>query len=270
MMTSDNPGSKAPLPAEPLLENQPAEHPSAARPNPPLGTLVGIGVGPGDPELITLKALTYLQQAPVVAFPAGLRGQPGVAETTIAPYLRPHQIQLPLAFPYVQAEAQLQTAWVTAAEQVWNHLLQGRQVVFATEGDLSFYSTFTYLAHTLQQRHPTALVEAVAGVASPMAAAAALGIPLTLQGERLAVLPALYGLEPLAAALTWAEVVVLMKVGSVYDQVWPLLQQRGLLAHSQVVVHASRVDQRIYRDLTAYPQLDLPYFSLLIIRQTNR
>jgi len=234
---------------------------------PALGTLVGIGVGPGDPELITVKALTYLQQAPVVAFPAGLGGHPGVAQTTIAPYLRPHQLQLPLQFPYVQAKAPLQAAWAAAAEQVWEHLRQGRQVVFATEGDLSFYSTFTYLAQTLQQRHPTALVQAVAGVASPMAAAAALGIPLTLQGERLAVLPALYGLEPLEAALTWAEVVVLMKVGSVYDQVWPLLQRRGLLAHSQVVVHASRADQRIYRDLTLHPQLNLPYFSLLVVRQ---
>lgn len=102
------------------------------------GCLYGIGVGPGDPELITLKGLRILQQVSVVAFPAGMQGKPGIAQQTIAEWTQPHQIQLPLVFPYVQDEAQLEQAWKTAAEQVWFYLRQGQAVAFLSEGDISF------------------------------------------------------------------------------------------------------------------------------------
>ncbi|KPQ35914.1 MAG: precorrin-2/cobalt-factor-2 C20-methyltransferase CobI [Phormidesmis priestleyi Ana] len=232
----------------------------------PLGTLYGIGVGPGDPELITVKALKRLQAAPVVAFPAGLKGKVGVAERIVTPWLSAEQIKLPLVFPYVLDEQTLLAAWHCTAEMVWPYLQRG-DVVFACEGDVSFYGTFTYLAQCLQQQHPEAKVVAIAGVASPMAAAAALGIPLTCQAERMAVLPALYcaGLE-LEAALNWAEVVVLMKVGSVYPQVWKILERRQLLGQSYVIENATRPEQKIYTDLRQHPDLQLPYFSLLIVQ----
>lgn len=231
-----------------------------------MGILTGIGVGPGDPDLITVKALRALQTADVVAFPAGRNGAPGVAEGIIDSLLCPPQIRLPLMFPYVLDQAQLQTAWNTAAEQVWPYLARGQQVVFASEGDISFYSTFTYLAQTLQQTHPEVKITAIPGVCSPLAAAAALGMPLTTQGDRLAILPALYSLEHLETALTWADVVVLMKVSSVYPAVWSWLQRRNLLRQSGVIIQASCPDQLIYQDLTSYPELKLPYFSLLVIR----
>ncbi|MBE9076719.1 precorrin-2 C(20)-methyltransferase [Romeria aff. gracilis LEGE 07310] len=233
------------------------------------GRLCGIGVGPGDPELITVKALRRLQAAPIVAFPAGLRGEPGVAQSAISTWLQPHQQQLPLTFPYVQDEAILKAAWKTAADQVWQAMQNG-DVVFASEGDISFYSTFTYLAQSLLQQHPEAQVEAVPGICSPLAAAAALGIPLTVRSQRLAVLPALYQMATLEAALAWAEAVVLLKVSSVYAQVWSMLQQQQLLEHSYVVKHATRPDQMIYAGLKDWPDLKLPYFSLLIIRVPHR
>ncbi len=114
-----------------------------------IGTLYGISVGPGDPELITLKGLKALQSAAVVAFPAGIKGRSGIAETIIAPHLLPQQIQLPLDFPYVQTAETLTAAWQKAATQVWSYLEQGFDLAFACEGDISFYSTFTYLAQTL-------------------------------------------------------------------------------------------------------------------------
>ncbi|MBE9061790.1 precorrin-2 C(20)-methyltransferase [cf. Phormidesmis sp. LEGE 11477] len=233
--------------------------------DPPLGTLYGLGVGPGDPELITVKALSCLRSVPVVAFPAGLRGRPGVAERIIAPWLSPAQTQLPLHFPYVQDLEQLSAAWQQAAEEVWPYLQKG-DVAFACEGDISFYSTFTYLAQSLQQQHPAARVRAIAGISSPMAAAAALGIPLTYQHQRLTVLPALYDAQQLETALDSAEVVVLMKVSSVYAQVWEILARRQLLASSHVVQNATKTDQVIYTDLQRHPNLELPYFSIMIVR----
>ena len=230
------------------------------------GKLYGIGVGSGDPELITLKGLRILKNAPVVAFPAGLNGNLGIAQQIVLPWLQSHQRQLALTFPYVQDEAVLTQAWQLAAEQVWHHLQHGQDVAFVSEGDVSFYSTFTYLAQTLQQLHPDARVQAIPGVCSPLAAAAALGIPLTIRNQRLMVLPALYSMGELEAVLKVADVVALLKVSSVYEQVWAVLQQYGLLERSWVVERASLPNQVIYADLRDRPTLKLPYFSLLIVQ----
>lgn len=230
------------------------------------GTLYGIGIGTGDPELITLKGLRYLQAAPIVAYPAGIQGKPGLAQQIISPWVRPEQIQLALSFPFVQDEAILRQAWQQAAQKVWYYLEQGQDIAFACEGDISFYSTFNYLAQTLSEDYPDAQIQLIPGICSPMAAASALGIPLTVRDQRLAVLPALYAVEELEIALDWAEVVVLMKVSSVYQQVWQVLQKRQLLHRSYVVERATLPQQAIYTDLRDRPDLKLPYFSLLIVQ----
>ena len=168
------------------------------------GILYGISVGTGDPELITLKGLRLLKQVPVVAFPKGVGGKPGMAEQIVAQWLNPSSVQLALNFPYVQDETILSLAWHQAAEQVWQYLEKGQDVAFACEGDVSFYSTFTYLAQTLQELHPEVVVQTVPGVCSPMAAASVLGLPLTIRDRKLVVLPALYRVEELEAVLDWA------------------------------------------------------------------
>lgn len=230
------------------------------------GTLYGISVGPGDPELITLKGLNLLKQAPVVAFPAGIDHKPGVAERIISGWFTPQQQRLPLLFPYTQDETQLTQAWQQAAQQVAHYLQQGQDVTFACEGDVSFYSTFTYLAQTLKQFHPEAQVQAIPGVCSPLAAVANLGIPLTLREQRLTILPALYQIEQLENALQQADVVVLMKVSSVYQQVWTVLKQLSLLEQASVVEWATLPQQAIYHGLSDRPHLKLSYFSLMIIK----
>ncbi|BFM41229.1 precorrin-2 C(20)-methyltransferase [Synechocystis sp. LKSZ1] len=231
-----------------------------------LGILWGVSVGTGDPELLTLKALNCLQRVPVVAFPAGLRGQPGIAEEIIRPYLQPEQITLALTFPYVLDTDVLAQAWQRAAATVWDYLRQGRDVAFACEGDISFYSTFTYLAQTLQAQHPEVLIQRIPGVSSPMVAASVLGLPLTMQDQRLAVLPALYHPQELEQALDWADVIVLMKVRLVYGQVWSILAARELLGQAWLVERASTPGEKIYHPLDGYPELTLSYFSLLIIQ----
>lgn len=229
------------------------------------GILYGISVGPGDPELITLKGLNLLKNASVVAFPLGVRGKLGVAEQIVAQWLNPSQVQLALSFPYVQDEKILSSAWQLGAEQIWQYLRQGKDVAFVCEGDVSFYSTFTYLAQALQKLYPEAIVKTVPGVCSPMAAASVLGLPLTVRDQQLVVLPALYRVEELENVLDWADVVVLLKVSSVYEQVWQVLQRRQLLAQSYVVERATAPDMVIHRDLCSSPHLKLPYFSLLIV-----
>jgi precorrin-2/cobalt-factor-2 C20-methyltransferase len=231
-----------------------------------LGSLYGISVGTGDPELITVKGLRLLQQAEVVAFPAGVGNNLGVAEAIVTPWLKPQQTKLALHFPYVRDERVLLSAWQEAAARIWNYLKDGCNVAFACEGDISFYSTFNYLDRTLHQLHPQAKSERIPGICSPLAAASALELPLTERNQKLMVLPALYNLEELEAALDVSDVVVLMKLNSVYDRIWKLLQKHNLLDRTSIVERATAINQVIYRDLTDIPHLDLPYFSLLIIQ----
>ncbi|WP_009630395.1 precorrin-2 C(20)-methyltransferase [Synechocystis sp. PCC 7509] len=235
-----------------------------------IGTLYGISVGTGDPELITVKGLKILQSSTVVAFPAGINGKLGIAQQIVAPWISSNQQQLALDFPYVQEKEILEFAWKNAAVQVWQYLQQGVDVTFVCEGDVSFYSTFSYLAQTLQQIHPEVLVQSIPGVCSPMAASSALGLPLTVGAEKLVVLPAIYQLQELEAVLNWADVVVLMKVASVYAQVWKILERRNLLERSRVVERATQKDMVIYDSLRDRPSLQLPYFSILIVQVSQR
>ncbi len=230
-----------------------------------LGILYGVSVGTGDPELITVKGLRILQSSEMIAFPSGLGDRPGIAQNIIQCWLQPQQQILPLDFPYTQDAAKLQAAWEKAAQQVWHYLKQGINITFACLGDISFYSTFTYLAQALQESHPESIIETVPGVCSPMAISSALNIPLTVNQQRLAILPALYSIQELEKTLDWAEVVILLKVSSVYQQVWQILQGRNLLATSYIVEKVTFPEQKIYRDLSNYPELDLSYFSIMLI-----
>ena len=234
-----------------------------------LGTLYGVSVGTGDPELITVKGLRILRSSQIVAFPSGINNRSGIAQNIISGWLQPHQQTLPLKFPYVQDAKTLQAAWKEAAEKVGSYLQQGTDITFACLGDLSFYGTFTYLAQNVQRLYPEVKIETVPGVCSPMAIASVLGVPLTVNHQRLAILPAIHAIAELETALDCAEVVVLLKVSSVYRQVWQILHQRNLLQFSSIVEKVTFPEQKIYRDLTNYPQLDLSYFSIMLIQQTN-
>ena len=234
------------------------------------GTLYGVSVGTGDPELITVKGLRILQSSPIVAFPSGINNRSGIAQNIVSGWLQPEQQILPLDFPYVLDEGELQQAWTAAAREAEKYLQCGTDIAFACLGDVSFYSTFTYLAQVLQQLAPEIKVETVPGVCSPMAIASELGIPLTVNRQKIAVLPALYSVSELETALDWAEVVVLLKVSSVYSQVWEILDRRNLLESSAIVEKATFPEQQIYRDLSNYPQLKLSYFSVLLIGEQKQ
>nr|WP_035798366.1 precorrin-2 C(20)-methyltransferase [Crocosphaera chwakensis] len=235
-----------------------------------IGTLYGVSVGTGDPELITVKAQRILQETSVIAFPMGVSCKQGLAEKIIANWITPQQKKLPLNFPYLQDKQQLKQAWKEAAERVWEYLHQGINVAFACEGDVSLYSTFSYLAQTIRENHPQVTIQLIPGVCSPMATASVLGIPLTLGSQTLAIIPALYNVAELDQVLGWADVIVLLKVSSVYPQVWKKLEKLNLLDHVLIVERATQPEEKIYRNLTYHPNLNLSYFSLMIIYVRER
>ncbi|MDV3348372.1 precorrin-2 C(20)-methyltransferase [Leptothoe sp. LEGE 181152] len=231
------------------------------------GKLWGVSVGPGNDEWLTLKGLRILQTVDVVACPQNRHGKPGMAYNIVKSHLRPEQTILPLDLPFVRDPVQLQQAWTTAGEKLVPLLAQGQDVVFITEGDASLYSTFSYVAQSVHRLAPDVEITTVPGVCSPLAAMAALNMPLSLGAEKIVILPALYDVSELTHALEWAEVVVLMKVASVFGQVWQILKEADLLDHSSLVERVGSPEEKRYPSLVDLADHKPPYFSILIVRR---
>ena len=235
--------------------------------SPDWGQLWGVSVGPGDSEWLTLKGLRILQTVDVVACPQNRQGEPGMAYNIVKCHLRSEQTVLPLDLPFVRDPVQLQQAWATAGETLVPLLKKGQHVAFITEGDASLYSTFSYVAQSVHRLAPAVAITPVPGVCSPLAAMAALNMPLSLGAEKIAILPALYDPSELIHALEWADVVVLMKVASVFDQVWQTLQDLGLLEQASLVEQVGSSEEKQYPSLVDLADHKPPYFSILIVRR---
>ena len=150
------------------------------------GTLYGLGVGPGDPELLTLKALRILRAAPVLAYPAPIEGD-SMARAIAASHMPGGQTEIAIRMPLDAARFPAEEVYAAAAQEIAGHLDSGRDVAALCEGDPFFYGSFMYLFARLAEAHH---IEVVPGVSSPMACAAALGMPLAARNDVLSVLPA--------------------------------------------------------------------------------
>ena len=233
-----------------------------------IGTLYGISIGPGDPELITLKGKRLLKEVPVIAFPTGKANKTGLAEQIISFWVNEQQIKLPLYFPYVKDKKQLWKAWKKAACNVENYLHKGIDVAFACEGDVNFFSTFTYLAQFILKKYPQISIKTVSGVCSPIVSASTLGVPLAFYSQNLAILPIVHNVDDIKVIMRWADVIVLLKVSSVYIQIWDILKSLNLLHKTSLIIRATQLEERVYKDLTNHRYLSISYFSLMVI-QTN-
>ena len=231
------------------------------------GCLYGVGVGPGDPELVTLKAMRVLQEVPVICVPQAETSRDSYALEIVKSYLdQDKQEILRLTFPTDDEEAAGEV-WREAANSVGERLSNSQDVAFITEGDPMLYSTFSYVLDAVCQNFPEAQVEIIPGVSSVMAAAASAGVPLVTHGQRLAILPAVYGIDDLSEAIANYDTIVLMKVNRTLLQALANLEQLGLAGKGIYVRRASTVREEVVRDLTRLSSEDLDYFSLLIIKR---
>ncbi len=188
------------------------------------GTLYGLGVGPGDPELITLKALRILRAAPVIAYPAPDDGD-SLARSIVAEHLPGGQTEVPIRMPILTDRFPAQDVYDGAAEEIGGHLDDGRDVAVVCEGDPFFYGSFMYLFARLVERFP---VEVVPGVSSLTACSAVLGAPLAAQNDVLAVLPAPLAVEELARRLSEVDAAAIIKIGRHFAKVRDVLCTMGL------------------------------------------
>lgn len=230
--------------------------------------LIAVGIGPGDPELITLKGARLLREAEVVVCPVGDRSDGSIARSIVDPFVDPQRQQLVTqVFPMRRDQVGLEVYWQQAAAQVAGFVAEGKSVVFVTLGDPFLYSTFLYLWQELRQGYPEVPVEIVSGVSSINAAAALAGLPLGRSDERLAVLPATYEEERLAETLEHFDTVVLMKVHRVFARLRELLTDLGLKERAVYVKRVGLPGEAVFRDLDQVRAEDLDYLSLVIVRK---
>jgi precorrin-2/cobalt-factor-2 C20-methyltransferase len=225
-----------------------------------------LGLGPGDPELLTLKALRLLRMVPTLFVPVRRPGDSGYAWTIAEPHLEPGRQQIVrLPFPQERGAVGLDQQWDRNAELIRDQLRGGGDAAFLTEGDPLLYSTFAQVAGRLRSLVPELPIEVVPAVTSITAAAAAAGAPLVSRGGRLAVLPAVYDLGELRQTLRAFDTVVLLKVNRVLDQIAALLAEEGLGDKALLVERCGRPEQRIARGLAELTARPADYFSLVVV-----
>jgi precorrin-2/cobalt-factor-2 C20-methyltransferase len=235
-------------------------------------TLYGVGVGPGAPDLMTLRAVRILQSVPVVAIPRRSEYVPSLAWEIAKPNLGDiaGQERLFLTFPMTKDPELLRPAWNIAFEKIGERLNQGLDVAFITEGDPLVYSTFIYLLREAPLRWPGVNVEVVPGVSSITAVPATILTPVADGQERIAVLPATYGVDDLADVLQRFDTIILMKVGSVMPAVIEALERTGLIGQAVYVSKATTGQQRIIHDVQSLRNDRCDYFSMVVVARRDR
>ncbi|MDD0844235.1 precorrin-2 C(20)-methyltransferase [Pseudomonas sp. Gutcm_11s] len=237
------------------------------------GRLLGLGVGPGDPELITLKALRLLQSAPVVGYfvakAKANKGQGGNAFGIIEQHLSEAQRRLPLVYPVTTEKLEppltyedvIADFYDTCAVQIAAELDAGRDVAVICEGDPFFYGSYMYLHDRLAERFDA---EVVPGVCSMLGCASVLGTPLVYRNQSLSVLSGVLPEEELEQRLRTAEAAVVMKLGRNFDKVRRVLQRLGLAERAHYVERATMDNQHIV-PLDEVDPLASPYFSMILV-----
>ncbi len=233
------------------------------------GVLYGVGLGPGDPELVTVKAARLIGAADVVAYHCARHGR-SVARSIAEPYLRGDQAEEPLVYP-VTTEATdhpggyagaLEEFYAAAAGRLMAHLAAGRDVVLLAEGDPLFYSSYMHMHKRISGRYRT---EIVPGVTSVSAASAALGVPLVEGDDVLTVLPGTLGPGELTERLRGTGAAAVMKIGRSYPGVRAALKDAGRLEQAYYVERASSGPRQVIERAADVDPSTVPYMSLVIL-----
>lgn len=236
------------------------------------GKLYVIGVGPGDPELLTLKAARILRETGVICVPKGREEGSSLALSIVKKALDLTNKEIIEAhFPMKKTkelthENELRSKWQETVEIVMSKLNTGVDVAFITLGDPAIYSTFFYLYDRLIELLPDLNIEIIPGVSSINASASRAKLSLGLADEKIAILPANYT-EDLKEILGRFDTTVLMKVHGVFDRVLNTLNELNLTDKAVFISRASMADENIIRDIREVRGDNLDYFSMIVVRK---
>ena len=233
-----------------------------------MATVYAVGVGPGDPELLTRKAERVLRQADVVLAPVSNPSEASVALETVREFLDEERQEIIIhQFPMTSDKSRLVPAWQEAAALIADRIAAGKNVAFITIGDPLLYSTFIYLLRIFRESYPQIAVEIIPGISSINTAAAVAGVPLAEAEEKIVIIPATAGITAIAAALASYETVVLLKVKPLYADILELLRQTGRAESSLFVERVGSTRQKVLTSIDEMASHAPDYLSLMIIRK---
>ncbi len=233
--------------------------------------LYAIGVGPGAPDLLTLRAAEILRRVPVIFSPLSAMGTTSRALDVVRDLIDPtRQTLVELSFPMQKEQDELEGEWEEAAAEIVESLRRHQEGAFITIGDVSLYSTFIYVQRILEVQHPDLIVEMVPGIPSFSAMTALMGMPYGQGDDRIAILPATFGPDRIAAVLKEFETIILMKVNRVLDEVLDTLERLALTEHATFVTKCGMPDQEVVYDVRRLRGRRPSYFSILLVSKTAR
>lgn len=245
------------------------------------GKLYVIGVGPGDPELMTIKGMRILNDVPCICVPKGREEGSSLALSIVRqvvdidgkeiveayfPMRKTRCGEVPVTGSQESNNSELNAKWEETVRSVSDRLNKGIDTAFITIGDPTIYSTFFYLYDRLLELNPGLNVEIIPGVSSINAASARAKMSLGLADEKIAVLPATY-VENLGEIFEKFDTVVLMKVYKVFDKVREILGDMGLIKNAVYISRAGLEDEKIIRNIETVNPGDMNYFSMVIIKK---
>jgi precorrin-2/cobalt-factor-2 C20-methyltransferase len=232
-----------------------------------LGTLYGIGVGPGDPDLVTLKAVKAIKACQVIFTAYSPKNDYSIALDTVKDHIEPGTPVVRLDFPMTKDKEVMQAAWQKNAEAVLAELEKGRDAVFLTIGDSLTYSTFGYLMETLKKIEPNAKIEAIPGITAYHAAASKLCMPLMEGKESLLVVPGVKDMDEVAQMAGCAENLVIMKAYKNYDEIVEALDQLPEKYNSYTISSCGLPGEMVQQDAHCLKGKKMPYLSLIIAKR---
>jgi len=233
------------------------------------GTLYGVGVGPGDPGLITLKATKILKQVAVIFAAASTKNNYSLAAEIVSPHLKEGVPVEPLGFPMTRDKKRLATAWEKNGRIVVETLKKGKDAAFITLGDPLIYSTFGYIMRTIQKTYPDIPIKIIPGITSYQACAAAAGQILAEAEESFAVISGALGGERLKQVVDHMDCVAMLKVYHKHTEIMDALNELGLASGSILISRCGLDGEVILQGLKRGCNTPPPYLSLVLIKKTG-
>lgn len=231
------------------------------------GKLYGVGLGPGDPGLVTLKAKEILDKVDTVFVPKGREDSSSWARKIVEAVVTTEKKIVELTFPMTTDKSILNKFWSTAASKIVNKINTGKEAAFVTIGDPFIYSTYIYLLRKLKQDFPEIEVESVPGVSAFNAASSRANFTLVEGCEKLAVVPVSRDLKGLREVLLSFDTVALMKVGSKLDKVLALLKELGLIKKAVLLSRLGHAGEKVVYDLASLKDKKIGYLSVILVKK---
>jgi len=235
-----------------------------------------VGCGPGDPELLTIKALNLIKEADVIFVPTSKSDKPSIALSIVAKYINKSTKIINLVFPMIKDKNSLKEYWKKNTSEISEMVRTGKKTLYLTVGDPSLYSTWIYIHRELKNNHKDIEIEIIPGITSIFAFAAESKISLVEGDEHLSVVPACYDLNKVKNTVKSSDTIVFLKDGRYFDNVINMLSETGFSDESQIAIaqdvstKENILEIKKLKDLKGKKQPSQTYFSIMVVKRNDR